>query len=156
MKLQHLLSVACAALALGLIGCDKKKEPVTGAPKTPGSETLKGASDAAKDAANKAGETIDKAAKEAKDKVVSTAQGLYDSAKKEFDALAAKVSGSSSPEKPIWQKAVDGIKTQFSQADTKMSDLKADNSDWKKIGDELNALMGKISEGVKSLAGQVK
>ena len=47
-------------------------------------------------------------------------------------------------------------KAQFSDVDTKFSDLKADKSDWKKIGDELNALLTRINDGIRSLASQVK
>jgi hypothetical protein len=148
MKTMQLLGVACSVLALGLVGCEKKESPKPTPPKS--------TTDALKDAAKDAGATVDKAAKEAKDKVVATAQDLYDSAKKELDALAARVSGSTSPEKPLWEKAVDGVKTEFAAVEKKLSDLKADNSDWAKINEELSTLMTKAKESLQSLASKVK
>ncbi len=156
MKTMRMLGVACSVAAMGLIGCEKKESPKPAPPKGTGTDVLKGTTDAVKDAAKGAGETVEKAAKEAKDKAVAAAQDVYDSAKKELDALAAKVSGSSSPEKPLWQKALDGVKAQFGDAEKKLGDMKADNSDWAKISEELSTLMTKAKESLQSLASQVK
>lgn len=157
MKTRQLLAIiTSAALAAGFVACQKKEAPKPAPKQTESGDALKGMTDAAKDAAGKVGETVDKAATELKEKAIAAAQSAYDNAKKEFDALTAKISSSSSPEKPIWQKAADGIKAQFSDADKQLSDLKADNSDWKTLSENFTSFISKISEGIKNLASQVK
>lgn len=152
MKAFGLVAAACVAMAIGVVGCEEKK-PTT---PTSGGTAPKGIGDSIKDAAKNAGETIDKAATQAKDKAVAAAEDLYNSTKSEFDALASKVSSSNSPQKPMWQTAVDSVKSHFNDAEKKLGELKADNSDWQKISGELSSLMTKIKEGIQSLASQVK
>jgi hypothetical protein len=141
-----------AALVLAASGCETKEAPKPAPPKgadtTPPNKTV--------DAVNDAAAAVDSAAKDAKDKAVAAAQDLYDSAKRELDELAAKVSSSSSLEKPLWERAVDGVKSQFGEAERKLGDLKADNTDWERLSGEFSTLMTRAREGLKSLASQVK
>lgn len=155
MKSMHLLGVVCSALALSVVGCEKKESPKP-APKNGTGGTLSDAGNALKDAAKNAGGTVDQVAKEAKDKAVALAQDGYDAAKRELDDLSAKVASSTSAEKPMWERAVDGVKTQFAEMDRKLSDLRADNSDWKKISEELSALATKARTSIQELAAKVK
>jgi hypothetical protein len=148
MNAKLIFCVMCAAAATGLMGCDKK-----GSSNPPAGGT---GSKSTSDMLKSAGEKVDEVAKQAKEKAVAAAQDVYDAAKKEYDALAAKVSASSSPEKPLWQKAVDGVNEQLEEAGKKLNELKAENSDWKKISEEISSLMTKAKDGIKSLASQVK
>jgi hypothetical protein len=147
MKSLKLVAVVGAGLAVALAGsgCEKK-----------GDASKKTTTGAINDAAKGAAGAVADAAARAKEEAVAAAQELYESTSTEFDALAAKVSSSTSPEKPVWQGLVDGVKAQLGEAKTKLESMRDENADWKKLSTEFSALMTKIGDGIKSLASQVK
>lgn len=147
MKSLKLVAVVGAGLAVALAGAGCKKESEANKKTTTG---------AINDAAKGAAGAVADAAARAKEEAVAAAQELYESTMTEVDALAAKVSGSSSPEKPVWQGLVDGVKAQLGEAKTKLESMRDENADWKKLSTEFSALMTKVGESVKALASQVK
>lgn len=148
-----LVAVLCAGFAFGLAACEKKTAtpPTAGNTHAPNSTT-----DAIKNAAAGAADAVKDGAAQAKDTAVKTAENLFNSAKQEFDALAAKVANSSSPEKPVWERLVDNVKGHFTTAQEKLSAMRQDNADWSKLSDEFSSIMKQISDGVSSLASKVK
>lgn len=143
--MKSLLMVGIAAAGLLLVGCDKK-----------GGSGKQTTTDSLKNAAKDAGKAVGDLAARAKEEAVATAQDLYEKTSNEVDALADKISQSASAEKPAWEKLVEGVKTQLTEAKAKLEEMRPDNSDWKKISAEFSSLMTKAGESLKSLASQVK
>lgn len=149
MSMKKFLTVVCLGAALTVVGCEKKKPSPTPAPGSSGVNS-------ATDALNNATATMKKTAARLQEEAVGAAEGLYDSAKEEFDALADRISKSESPEKSTWQQLADGVKSQLAAAKDKLETMRDENADWKKLSGEFGELMKGIGDSIKSLASKVK
>jgi hypothetical protein len=139
--MKRILGVALMAMAIGVVGCEKKPA-TTAAPKPADKGTPAGvASDAGKGAAGvmdavkeKAAETVDAAkskVNEMRDKAVEVAKSQLDSANSTLDELKGKVAGQTDVlKKAAWGKLVDTIEGSFKGLETQFEAMKGDG--WEK------------------------
>ncbi len=157
--------VAPLALALGVVGCEKKDAPA-GA----GSKSVV---DAAKDATKKTADAVKDTGAKAVDATKDAAAGAADAAKKAlgdavasfdgpmktakdgFEALKTKL-GSASPElKAKLEPMLKTLGDQWTAIETKFTELKSGKGDLTKLTGEVKDLLGKFTDGVKK-AGELK
>ncbi|MBC7772110.1 MAG: hypothetical protein H7210_06430 [Pyrinomonadaceae bacterium] len=165
-------SALCCVLLAG--GCEKKPEAgkVTDTTKRPTTDKV---NDALKDAKNKAvdeahvvkdkaADLADKgktavvdAAVTARDRIVEAADASYKEATSQLEAFRKNVSDVSDPaKKTIFQKALEGIETQYQSLGDQLTKLRnTPPADAPVAGTEFTAMVDRLTETIKSTASKI-
>jgi hypothetical protein len=152
-KVMGIVVVASLAFAAG---CEDKKAP-----------TVKGATDAVKDAGKAAGDAAKGAADTVKekaaegvaalrDKAVETFKPQIDAAKAKLDELAGKIGGLDAVKKAAATPLLETAKSAFSDLTSKFDALKGSTDGWEKAKEGVEGSMKVFTDALTKLGDAVK
>jgi hypothetical protein len=168
--------VAPLALALGVVGCEKKDAPAGTGSKSvvdAAKDATKKTTDAVKDTGAKAADAVKDTGAKAADAVKDTAAGAADAAKKAlgdavasfdgpmktakdgYEAIKAKLASASPELKAKLEPVIKTLGDQWTSIEAKFTELKSGKGDLTKLTGEVKDLLGKFTDGVKK-AGELK